>query len=35
MTNPIKRVSPRRQVSLIIWALNITLCFTLLVFVLR
>lgn len=35
MTNPIKRLSPRGRVSMIIWALNITLCLALLVFVLR
>lgn len=35
MTNPINRLSQRRRVSLIIWVLNITLCLTLIVFVLR
>ncbi len=35
MTNPFQRLSPRGRVSMIIWALNITLCFALLFFVLR
>ncbi len=35
MTNPIKRLSQRQRVSLTIWVLNITICMTLLVFVLR
>jgi hypothetical protein len=35
MTNPIKRLNQRQQVSLAIWVLNITICVALLVFVLR
>lgn len=35
MTNPIKRASLRRRVSWIVWAVNIALFATLLVFVLR
>jgi len=35
MTNPIKRASLGRRVSLIVWAVNITVLLILLVFVLR
>ncbi len=35
MTNPIKRASLRRRVSWIVWAVNIALLATLLVFVFR
>lgn len=35
MTNPTKRASLRRRVSWIVWAVNITLLATLLVFVFR
>lgn len=35
MTNPIKRASLRRRVSWIVWAVNIALFATLLVFVFR
>jgi|MDTC01.1.fsa_nt_gb hypothetical protein len=35
MTNPISRMSLKRRTSLIIWAVNIILCLTLVFFVLR
>jgi len=35
MTNQIRRLSQRQQVSLTIWVVNITIGVTLLVFVLR
>lgn len=35
MINPIRRLSQRRRLSLIIWGVNISLCLILLVFVLR
>jgi len=35
MTNPIRRLSQRRRLSLVIWGLNIILVLILLVFVLR
>lgn len=35
MTNPIKRASLRRRVSWIVWAVNIALFATLLVFLFR
>ena len=35
MINPIRRLSQRHRISLIIWGLNLSLCLILLVFVLR